>query len=67
MKKKKDKKLPHFVPRKWRSKSRWIDEGLKEVTDSDDNFADLEDFVVENSPPQSDRNDDDDVDADDDS
>lgn len=66
-KKKKDKKLPHFVPRKWRSKSRWIDEGLKEVTDSDDNFADLEDFVVENSPPQSDRNDDDDIDADDDS
>lgn len=50
-KKKKTTKLPRFVQRKWRSKSKFIDDGLKDETESDDNFADLEDFVVDESPP----------------
>jgi len=33
---------------KWRSKSKWIDQALREASSSDnDNYADLEDFVVE--------------------
>jgi hypothetical protein len=45
------KSLNEFVARKWRSRTKWIDEGLRDETDSDDNFADLEGFIVEESPP----------------
>ncbi|OHT13717.1 hypothetical protein TRFO_16037 [Tritrichomonas foetus] len=50
-KKKKIAKINKFVTRKWRSKSKWIDDALKDETDSEDNYADLEDFVVDESPP----------------
>jgi hypothetical protein len=43
--------LNAFVSRKWRSRKKWIDDALRDESDSDDNFGDLEDFIVEQSPP----------------
>ena len=51
LKKKNHKALTPFVKRKWRSKSKWIDNALKDESYSDENFADLEDFIVDYSPP----------------
>lgn len=48
-----ERKVKRFVDRKWRSKVRWINDGLREESDSEDNFADLEDFVVDETPPES--------------
>ena len=48
-----DKTAKKFVDRKWRSRVKWINEGLRDESDSDDNFADLEDFIVDETPPES--------------
>jgi hypothetical protein len=53
-----------FVSRKFRSRTKWIDEGLKEETDSDDNFADLEGFIVDESQPELDYDEEEDSDID---
>ena len=45
--------MNRFSSRKWRSKTKWIDDGLKHEYDSDDNYKDLEGFIVDESPPMS--------------
>jgi hypothetical protein len=48
------RQVKHFVARKWRSPTKFINDGLRDETDSDDNFGDLEGFIVDESPTNSD-------------